>query len=86
MGFSPCRTGSSEAGSSDPAIGGSIISPEIGMRDFDEDRPSISGRKIASNIPPTVPGYEQFRPWFKWLLAIFILPVLFMLVLVFFFR
>ena len=46
------------------------------MRDFDEDRPSISGRKISSNIPPTVPGYEQFRPYFKWLLAIFLVPVL----------
>jgi hypothetical protein len=32
-------------------------------RDFDEDRPSITGRKISSNIPPTVTGYtERFSP------------------------
>jgi hypothetical protein len=52
------------------------------MRDFDEDRPSITGRKISSNIPPTVEGYEQFRPWFKWLVVIMLLPVLLMIALV----
>jgi len=47
------------------------------MREFDEDRPSISGRKISSNIPPTVPGYEEGRPYFKWTVAaILVLVVL----------
>jgi len=41
------------------------------LPEFDEDRPSITGRKIASNIPPTVPGYELNRPWLKWLIAIY---------------
>jgi hypothetical protein len=42
------------------------------MRDFDDDRASITGRKIASNIPPTVPGYEQSRPWLRWVLAVYL--------------
>lgn len=56
------------------------------MFEFDEDRPSISGRKISSNIPPTVPGYEQFRPYLKWLLAIFLVPVLLLMYFVLFYR
>lgn len=54
--------------------------------EFDEDRPSISGRKISSNIPPTVQGYKEFRPYFKWLLLLFLLPVVFVIVLAAFFR
>jgi hypothetical protein len=41
------------------------------MRDFDEDRPSITGRKIASNIPPTVPGYVETKKWLPWIYLIY---------------
>jgi hypothetical protein len=56
------------------------------MLDFDEDRPSITGRKVASNIPPTIAGYEQSRPYLKWLVIVMLIPVLLLLVLVYFFR
>lgn len=55
------------------------------MFEFDEDRPSITGRKISSNIPPTVPGYEYQRRWLKWIVAIYTLPVILLLVLMYFF-
>jgi hypothetical protein len=35
------------------------------MLEFDEDRPSISGRRISSNIPPTIEGYEESRWWLR---------------------
>ena len=35
------------------------------MLDFDEDRASISDRKIASNIPPAIAGYKETRPYLK---------------------
>jgi hypothetical protein len=46
------------------------------MRDFDEDRPSISGRKIAANIPPTIPGYEQNRQWLRPIFALYLVGAL----------
>jgi hypothetical protein len=52
------------------------------MRDFDEDRPSITGRKISSNIPPTVEGYVQFRPWLPWLVAAIAVPIVVLVVIV----
>jgi hypothetical protein len=56
------------------------------MFEFDEDRPSITGRKISSNIPPAVPGYEYLRPWLKWIVLIYLLPIVFLLLAVFFYR
>jgi hypothetical protein len=56
------------------------------MRDFDEDRASISGRKIASNIPPTVPGYEQNRVWLKPILAIYLGAAVIIILAVLLFR
>jgi len=56
------------------------------MFEFDEDRPTITGRKISSNIPPTVPGYEYLRPWLKWIVVIYLAPVILLLLITLFFR
>ena len=57
--------------------------PEAAMLEFDEDRPSITGRKISSNIPPTEAGYEQSQPYLKWVLAAIVLPLVLFLLFVY---
>jgi hypothetical protein len=57
-----------------------------GMLDFDEDRASITGRKIASNIPPTVAGYKASKSSLKAVALALIIPILAMIAIILFAR
>jgi hypothetical protein len=50
------------------------------LKDYDDDRPDILGRKIDSNIPRSYPGWD--RSQFKWLLMAFVIPIAILLGLV----
>jgi hypothetical protein len=50
--------------------------------DFDEERPSIVGRKISANIPPTILGFEESRWWLRSALGFFVALLVLVSVLV----